>query len=209
MGVTFLGHGALALILNLAAIAEKSHIKNSEETKIQLNLEAQAKVEIQDFMLFNMKKSKNYSFPLHVVNRLEEISTGEIEYAGAVPLVRYRGDTMPLLFIERQLELCPVDISLMDYYPVVLKVIVVDMHNKHYGIVVDEILDIGTTSDQLNTHNIDREGFIGTIFIEDKTSTILDVHFLVNNYIKFEKDLLEKETSETPIEMRWNENKAA
>ena len=165
--------------------------------------------EVQEFMQFNLKKSKNYSIPLHIVNRLEEFSSREVEYTGAVPLMRYRGEVMPLLFIERQLELCSIDECLIDFYPELLKVIVVDLHNKQYGIVVDEILDIGTTDAQLDTRNTDREGFIGTIFIGDKTATIVDIHFLIHNYINFEKELIKDDEQEVYFNNNVSRSKAA
>ncbi|MDD4976240.1 MAG: chemotaxis protein CheW, partial [Bacteriovorax sp.] len=209
MGITFIGHGALALILNLLSIAEMSHIKCGEIETNDLDIANISHADEMEFMQFNLNKSHNYAFPLQVVNRLEEIATSEIEFCGSIPLVRYRDEPMPLLFIERQLKLCAVSDSLTEFYPEILNVIVVNLRNKRFGIVVDEILDIGTTSELLDTQNIDRVGFIGTVLIDNKTVTILDIHFLVDNYLKFEMELSDQEFSKLSEKSYWHEDEAA
>jgi two-component system chemotaxis sensor kinase CheA len=210
MGVTFIGHGELALILDLAMIAKKFEIKHIENSATSSQYLSEAiQTENMEFMQFNFKNSKNYAFPLVAVNRLEEIKTMEIEFSGAIPLVRYRDESLPLLFIERQLKLCSTTDSLITSYPDVLKVIVVNLHNKIFGIVVDQILDIGITNAQIETDSVDREGFLGTIFIADKTVTILDVSYLIENYLDFEHAAAEKEFVETHVEEEWHINKAA
>jgi two-component system chemotaxis sensor kinase CheA len=210
MGVTFIGRGELALILDLAMIAKKAEIHHTETLSTD-NKYIKEVVQNNDmeFMQFNFRNSKNYAFPLVAVNRLEEIQTADIEFSGAIPLVRYRDDSLPLLFIERQLNMCAETDSLVSYYPELVKVIVINLHNKIFGIVVDEILDIGTTSEQVQTDSIDREGFLGTIFIGNNTVTILDVNFLVEHYLEFEHNLVEKEYKATHIEEDWHAKKAA
>ncbi len=201
MGVTFIGHGELALILDLASIAETCHIKYVDA---ESNVASNAQTDAMEFIQFNLKKSKHYALPLEVVNRLEEVSSSEVEYCGNIPLVRYCGEPMPLLFIERQLDLCSQTENLIQIYPELLTVIVVNFHNKCFGIVVDEILDIGSTHEGLDSQNVDRLGFIGTTFITDKTVTILDAHFLVDNYIKFEKELSKKQETKIVEDTTWH-----
>jgi two-component system chemotaxis sensor kinase CheA len=210
MGVTFIGRGDLALILDLKMIALKAEIKHIDQTVATGKYLSEIKqTDDMEFMQFNFKHSKNYAFPLMVVNRLEEVKTMDVEFSGAIPLVRYRDDSLPLLFIERQLGMCPVVDSMITYYPDILKVIVVNLHNKIFGIVVEEILDIGTTAAQIDTDSVDRAGFLGTIFIAEKTITILDVNYLIENYLDFEQQAAEKEFKETHVEEEWHMPKAA
>jgi two-component system chemotaxis sensor kinase CheA len=210
LGVTFIGHGELALILDLAMIAKKSEIKHIETSSSGTRYLAEVEQKNDmEFMQFNFRNSQNYAFPLVVVNRLEEINTSDIEFSGAIPLVRYREESLPLLFIERQLNLCLVSDTLVSYYPEIVKVIVVNLHNKIFGIIVDQILDIGTTSEQVETDSIDREGFLGTIFIGNNTVTILDINYLISHYLEFEHVAAEKEFIETHVEEEWHVKKAA
>jgi two-component system chemotaxis sensor kinase CheA len=212
LGITFIGHGALALILNLVSIAEKSHIKSSEHKEHIRHSDEEVDFDKMEFIQFNLRKSTNYAFPLNVVNRLEEIEATDVEFSGAIPLIRYRDSMMPLLFVERQLKMCSSKESLLDFYPGVMKVIVVNSQNKNFGIVVDEILDIGMSAETLNTQNIDRSEFVGTIFIDDRTVTIVDVPFLINNYIKFEQDIMLEESEaskENESQENWRVEKAA
>lgn len=208
MGVTFAGHGALALILNLTSIAELIGLAHENLDKSK-EISKPNEINSMEFMQFNFNKSKNYGFPLHVVNRLEEIETEKIEYFGSIPLVRYRDESMPLLFLERQLKLCSVEVNLCEIYPKILNVIVVNLHNKRFGIVVDEILDIGATTASLETQDVNRLGFMGTIFIDEKTVTILDVHYLIDNYIDFEKEASHQKYTNFPEVQVWKEDEAA
>jgi two-component system chemotaxis sensor kinase CheA len=212
IGVTFIGHGELALILDLAMVAQKAQIKSGENVAAEgqyLEEGQQVQTDNMEFMQFNFRNSSNYAFPLVVINRLEEIKTSEIEFSGAIPIVRYRDDSLPLLFIERQLKMCPVEDALINYYPDIVQVIVVNLHNKIYGVVVDKIIDIGVTAERVETDSIDREGFLGTIFIGGHTITILDVSYLVETYLEFEHAAAEKEFIETHVEEEWHLPKAA
>lgn len=210
MGVTFIGQGELALILNLTTIAKKSQIKaNDINISGSLYTGGVAQSDNMEFMQFNFRNSKNYAFPLTVVSRLEEVKTAEVEFSGAIPLVRYREDFLPLLFIERQLGLCPVEDNLTLYYPEIVKVIVVNAHNKIFGIVVEEILDIGLTAERVETDSVDRDGVMGTIFIGNSTVSILDVSYLIQHYLEFEHKLAEKEFEKNNVEEEWHLDKAA
>lgn len=210
MGVTFVGHGELALILDLGRIAIKVDLKVVENVNLSdSNFIVDLKSTTMEFMQFNFKNSKNYAFPLSIVNRLEEIKTNTIEFTGSIPIVHYRNESLPLLFIERQLAMCPATDTLLSYYPDLVKVIVVNLHNKIFGIVVQEILDIGITSEQVETDSIDRQGFMGTIFIANKTISILDINFLIENYLDFEHAIAEAEFTENNVEEDWHTNKVA
>ncbi len=211
MGVTFIGHGDLSLILDLGAIAKNANIHCNENTNSEHHFkQVVVQNDNMEFMQFSLRHSNNYAFPLAAINRLEEFKTADIEYSGSIPLVRYREEPLPLLFIERQLGMCPVEDNIATYYPDIVKVIVVNLHNKIYGIVVDQIVDIGITAAQVVTDNIDRDGFLGTVFINEHTITILDVNYLISNYLDFEGQTSEKEYEEVYIDAEeWYGDKAA
>ena len=75
--------------------------------------------------------------------------------------------------------------------------------------MVEEILDIGSTTEKIATDTVDRAGVMGTIFIGNSTVSILDVHFLIQTYLDFEHKLAEKEFDKNNVEEDWHVNKAA
>ncbi len=185
MGVTNIGTNGLALILNLSAIAKLSNLRTIDD-ELEVNVQPIPLFKNEThFMQFNLKNCKNYAISLNTVYRLEEFSADAIESSGDISLIRYRGEVMPIIFIEQQLSLNKTTQSLSENYPEKLKVIVINQKSKKFGIVVDEILDIGSTTTPLNGQNIDREGIIGTVFIGDKTITVLDTEFLTDTFIPF------------------------
>ncbi len=50
------------------------------------------------------------------------------------------------------------------------------------------INDIGLTTHEVDKDLIDREGILGTVFIDDRTITLLDVNYLVENYVNLDRN---------------------
>ncbi|WP_034720751.1 hypothetical protein, partial [Bacteriovorax sp. DB6_IX] len=59
-------------------------------------------------------------------------------------------------------------------------VIVINARGVQLGFVVSEIRDIAINHSKISTDTSDRDGFIGTAFINDKTITILDIFKIVD-----------------------------
>jgi two-component system chemotaxis sensor kinase CheA len=60
-----------------------------------------------------------------------------------------------------------------------LSCIVTTIRGKNYGIVVDEIRDISINNADIDATAIDREGILGTIFINDKTVSLIDIYKII------------------------------
>lgn len=189
-GATLVGDGDMALILDLVGIA------NMERVTFEMDTEDSAKrfvsqedtIVEKEYMQFNLFSKKNFCVDLSWVNRLEEIESKYVEFSGDVPIVRYREKFLPLINIERLLNFSGTNIQeIIDVEPL-LNVIVVGHEENLFGLVVKKINDIGISSHEIESQISDREGIVGTIFIDEKTVSLLDVSYLVNNYINIDKN---------------------
>lgn len=180
-GVTFIGDGDLALILNLNGIAEIYKIEsvsNEIEDRFSQNKIIDTANSFE-FMQFTTGHQKAMALPLEAVYRLENINTSEIEYSGDVPLIQYRGGVLPLILTDYFLGF-EKQISEESNLAESLKVIVVKSGSKLMGLIVDEISDIGNSESELNYELTDREEILGTVFIKDFTVSLLNIDYLFN-----------------------------
>lgn len=181
MGATFVGDGELSLILDLEGIAkEKSLFGNEEEEDLTSvfgsGFSANGR---KEYMRFKMGDMENYCLPLDSVNRLEVIERKSIEYSGSRAIVRYRGGGLPLYVIGDKLNLMKTEPFDKVEVPELINVIVVQEGEKLFGLVIDEILDIASSTSSINDEIVDRDGLLGTIFIDEKIITVVDVNHII------------------------------
>jgi len=184
-GATIMGDGRVALIIDAlgffnsvdAGKSQKSDVQTFEDEK---NLIADG--ESQEILLTELGDERNYGIPLCLVNRLEEFSYGDVEWTGDQPLVRYGNKPMLLIDIEKTLkldgdsELQKEGIAKDD----VLACVVTKIRGSYFGIVVKAIKDIAFSQSDVNQETSDREGIMGTLFVNDKTVSLLDVHNIID-----------------------------
>ncbi|MBB5316131.1 chemotaxis protein CheA [Tunturibacter empetritectus] len=97
-GATVLGNGTLALILDIGATAARAGVKPIEEEVSGIGAGEAAVLEGAgiSFLIFEDRVRERTALPLDVVERIESVPLGQIEYAGGRPLLQYRGELLPL-----------------------------------------------------------------------------------------------------------------
>ena len=188
MGATFVGDGELSLILNLEGIAkEKLLFGNQEEEDLTSLFGSEIVSEKKkEYMRFKIGDLENYCLPLDAVNRLEVVERRNIEYSGSRAVVRYRDGGLPLYVIGDKLGLLKAEPFDKVDIPELINVIVVQRDEKLYGLVIDEIIDIASSSSEINDEVVDRDGLLGIIFIDDKIITVIDVDHVVGSNEKID-----------------------
>ena len=185
-GATIMGDGSVALILDALGFLNKfSSLKEvqSENQQTYLNTpdEVQNIGEMQENLLFQLFDDRVYAIPLSLVSRLEEFSVDQIEKTGNRPIIRYLNAPMPLINVEKTLGLNAV--SGIESYSngdlSVLPCIVANIKGKNYGLIVKEIRDISIDKVEIDDAAVDREGILGTIFIQDKTVSLIDMYSII------------------------------
>jgi two-component system, chemotaxis family, sensor kinase CheA len=97
-GATVLGNGSLALILDIGATAARAGVKPIEEEIGGIGAGEAAVHEAtgSSFLIFEDRVRERTALPLDVVERIESVPLGQIEYAGGRALLQYRGELLPL-----------------------------------------------------------------------------------------------------------------
>jgi two-component system, chemotaxis family, sensor kinase CheA len=200
-GSTIMGDGRVSLIVDVLGLyssavegpgVKKNDLRVDETDGMTNNF-----LDTQEVVLCKLDDDRIYGIPLFLVSRLEEFRLKDVEWSGDQPLIRYRDNPMPLIDIQDELRIH--DSTLLnkskskenkDTEDRALSCVVISIKGVNVGLVVEKIHDIAVTDAKISADAIDRKEFIGTMFINDKTVTIIDVHELVVSSLAnmFEKD---------------------
>lgn len=200
-GATLIGDGEMALILDLEMLANKCNISIDEvEDENFFNSDEDSSYSSADeYLQFSVESRDYLAIHLSRIDRLEEIRASDISYTGNIPVVRYRGDFLPLIDVEFALDFS-------DHYdfsnPEIHNVLVVTVGNVRAGFIVKDILDISIASEEIDTLIKDRHGLLGTTYINERTINVIDAEYIINSYKELynqkPKKLVSKSDDELP-----------
>ncbi|CAM9920848.1 unnamed protein product, partial [Chrysoparadoxa australica] len=184
LGTTFADDGALSMILDCKGIANRYHIQNlNEEESSELLINKRVVEEVNEFMRFSLETIPHCALPLEWVFRLEEINTKDIQFTGDTAIVRYRGQSLPLLHIEHLLGMKSESLEDMAQKDMTLSVLVVKLENRLFGAIIKELHDIAVSKEGVETEFSDREGLMGTVTIDETIISVIDIEALSSHKI--------------------------
>lgn len=202
-GVTIMGNGTVALILDVLGIAKRSGVISEARDRNLTKLNAVGQVAgnmNQTLLLMGVGKEQRMAIPLSLVARLEEISASSIELADGQQVVQYGGQIMPLIHLgdvlnskenrsSRNSSASNADGMLP------LQVVVYSENGRSVGLVVDQILDIVETTFEIQ-HAGKRIGVLGSAVIQNRVTDLLDIHNLI---LSNDKDFFATLTSQLAV----------
>ncbi|MCX7712004.1 MAG: chemotaxis protein CheW [Clostridia bacterium] len=179
-GVTIMGDGKTAMILDPEGIIGKANLKFVEEldrkSEHEISLAEESMREQQNLLLFKCSGPETFAIDLSMVSRVEEIRPEAIETIGDKEYIKFRGDSLRVIRPEDFLPVARISKQKEKYYVIIPKLV------KHpIGILIENIVDTMQTSIKLNQEDIKHHGLIGSTILND---TIV---LLVNIYEIFEK----------------------
>jgi len=186
-GATIMGDGKVSLILDALGFynfADKGNGQKIEKINEELDASKLSNDgEMQEILLVELGDHRTYGIPLALVNRLEEFNGKNIEWSGDQAIIKYGKLPMPLIPIEPGLKLKGDSIieQVHKNQDVLIPCVVVKIRGHLYGIMVSSIKDISIVEGSIFTDSIDREGLLGTIFIQDHSITLLDIHSILKS----------------------------
>ena len=181
-GATIMGDGRVALILDVLGIAQQARILNESHDH---NITAQQREardrdgERQTLLLVRSPGNGRLAIPLAPVSRLEEFPADQVESAGEVDVIQYRGQILPLIRLkdilgERRtadrLAHAESDVPASN----LLEVIVFGDGARRVGLAVDEIIDIVQDVFEIKGRST-RSGVAGTLVIQNRVTELFDV----------------------------------
>jgi two-component system chemotaxis sensor kinase CheA len=171
-GATVLGDGAVALILDVQALARRAlRTETAERQQSREAAAARAAVaerERERMLLAAIGGGRRVAIPLDTVTRLEQVRSDAVEKVGNREVVQYRGAILPIVRLDRHLG------AYGDSGREVLEVIVYSDHGRSVAIVVEEILDI-VDGEAAVRSDIDDTGLLGSAVLGDRVTELLDV----------------------------------
>ncbi|NMA95912.1 MAG: chemotaxis protein CheA, partial [Clostridiales bacterium] len=176
-GVTIMGDGSIALILDPQGIVEAANLNfatesYNQEEEVITALEEDAK--IQDMLLFQAAGPEMLSVHLSEVARVDEIDIDTIEYIGNREYINYRG--RPLLIIRPE-----------NYLPIQNKnrkynrsYIIIPKHSdKYVGILISKLYDTIHDYVHIDDRDIKGPGIYGTMLIDGKVAIVVCIKELI------------------------------
>jgi two-component system chemotaxis sensor kinase CheA len=179
-GATIMGDGRVVLILDVMGLAQRVHVRESAEQRPKraaVESTAAAAQGGENLLLFQLGDDSRWAIELSNVTRLEEFSTEEIEQEGAVPVVQYRNQIMPLMSL-RDLLMPSAQSSPTPLIDDKLQVIVHSRNGVCYGLWVDRIIDIAREPLVLQRQKT-RPGVLGSMVIQKQVTQVVDIEGLV------------------------------
>lgn len=167
-GATILGDGAVALILDVQALARRSRLTSVDRAE-QAELDKQAEsTTTVDRLLITGVGDRRVAIPLDLVTRLEEFPVSSVERVGSREVVQYRNQILPLMRLSALLG------TYSEVESETLPAIVYSEGGHSVALAVDQILDI--VEDKIEARSeLDDDGLTGSAVIQQRVTELLDV----------------------------------
>ena len=177
-GATIMGDGHVALILDVLGLAQQSNVVN--ETKGAASMEAggdgrKGDEQKQTLLLFAAGSSGRMAIPLSIVARLEEFPRSMVEHSAGKPVIRYRGQILPLVQVSNYLA--PGE-QISGAIGDSMQVVVYTENGRSVGLVVEKIDDIVSEAITVKRHAYGN-GILGSVVIQDQVTDLLDVKSVI------------------------------
>ena len=174
-GATIMGDGKVALILDVAGLANRAQLQdeaaatNTKKEVIQFKDREQE--HLQRLLLFELGPKENFAIALSAVARLEEFDLNAIEHTGHGEVIQYRGEILPLLRIGNVLAGHDSAHAINGSKE---QAVIYSENGRSVGLVVGHIQDVVEQVVDLKQTGC-RPGIIGTAVIQKRVTEFLDV----------------------------------
>jgi two-component system, chemotaxis family, sensor kinase CheA len=178
-GATIMGDGRVALILDVANLAQMAGLTSIEGSSraaevAQENLRSiREQKDRQSLLVFRSAENEQFATPLNMVERIEKIKATDIENVGGKRVIRYRGSSLPLFSVDEVALVQP----LADVED--LLVIVFIISGKEIGLLAIGPVDAIEFSLDVDGHTLKQAGIMGSAIINGHTTLMVDVYEIV------------------------------
>ncbi len=170
-GVTLLGDGAVALILDVPALARSSRMASGAAEARRSEMPATPETVAtapERYVIARTHDARQIAIPLGNVARLEEVSHGAIERTGGRPVVQSRGRILPLIGVSGPLEAPPEERT-----GDAVHVVVCECGTREAGLVVERVLDIIDGRLEVELPG-EEPGVVGSVVVAGRVTDVLD-----------------------------------
>jgi len=174
-GTAVLGDGRIAMILDMAGVAEKGNLRSHLETNHGLMSKESRRGSIEEkqgILLFNLGGEETFSIPLAIIKRVEKIPREKIKLVNNKPFMAIRETLTPLIRLDDSIE------NLYSNYGSTVYVII-PKFTREVGVMAAEIVDNIDAHPQIDSSTIMHSGIAGSSIIDGRIVLFLDICSLV------------------------------
>ncbi len=180
-GATIMGDGRVALILDVAGLAQMAELTSLEGTKrvgdaarqVKENISQESDKERVSLLLFRNGVEEQFSVPLGLVERIERINVTNIENVGGKKVIQYRKGTLPLFTLDQ--------VATVQSLPErkQLEVIIFTLAGREVGLMVTPPVDAVEVSVDIDPTTLKQPGIMGSSIINEHTTLMVDMFEII------------------------------
>jgi two-component system chemotaxis sensor kinase CheA len=168
-GATVLGDGSVALILDVAGLADSGSVREGRAAAQGGEVRSSEGGRAEALLLLRVGGERRVAVPLGLVERLEEVGAQQLEHAGNRRALQYRGELLPIVWLAEVLAI-PAETLEGRRLPVV----VCSDGERSVGLVAEQILDV--VEEVVNVDAIGAaQGVLGTAVVQGRATDFLDL----------------------------------
>jgi len=177
-GATILGDGQVAVILDVAGLAQRAGLTRSGATadlakaateRASANTDGATSGETHSLLLFQNAPGEHCAVPIELVTRVERVRSAQVQHLGGRRTMQYGGVSLPLVTLH---DVAAVD-DLTESQQWV--VVVFDCAGRTVGLLVAEPLDMIETRLAMDTQTLRQTGVAGSALLNGRTTLMLDI----------------------------------
>ncbi len=178
-GATIMGDGRVATILDVGGVAADAQLNFSEDLEDHGQREAtrtsEEEGEARELILFANAREEQFAVSLSQIERLEKIERNDIESIGGSEYIQYLGSGLPLVRLEHQLPVDPIDPESDELYVLIPRV----SKDKRAGILASRVIDTVETKVVLDRAAEDAQNIQGRAVVQGRLTTFVDASGLL------------------------------
>lgn len=179
-GVTILGDGKVAMILDPSGIIENANLRYIDsqvdiKSKMAIS-EAEKMRELQSLLLFKCSGPETMAIDMAMVSRVEEIKAEDINKIGDKEYIKFRGEPLRIVRPEDYISIqkSVTQHGASKYFVIIPKLVKYPM-----GILMEMVLDTVQASINLTGNDsLTSKGLVGSTILNDKIVLLMNIYEL-------------------------------
>lgn len=171
-GATILGDGRVALILDVAGIANRAGLREDATGRTAdsaVEMGAPASESAHSLLLFSNAPGEHCALPIQCVTRVERVAAGKIQYLGGRRSWQCDSQILPVIALSDHTGLSTVEDSPQQI------VIVFEQQGRSIGLLATEPLDMIEAQLTIDTETLRQPGISGSVVLKGESTLLLDL----------------------------------
>ncbi len=175
-GATIMGDGKVALILDIANLAQAAQLSTVSETAQTIKSVDQSCDDHRDraaLLTFKNGDQEHFAAPLTLVQRIERVQASDIEKIGSSKVIQYRGGALPLIELADMAGFDPLPEKNFQ------EVVVFRVRNREIGLLVSPPVDAIELVLNIDESALKQNIISGSMAINGHTTLLIDIFEMV------------------------------